>query len=885
MSNPSNQFRATFLKSATFLKRQKCALCLQIAIPLVLVAILSVIQIFIRHQIDQIESTLIPPVLVDVVVPGYFVDANPNGLNGIGSLSESGGGSGLLGNMPQFGIPIPSNNTNNGTTNSGSVSSGSGSSNSSSSSSSGEQDIYLPYAVGYDSEESMMSAISEIKTKLASERRSSFKIKDRFIMPFSSILFNDYNPTFSQSQTPVINYQMAVDTQPLFQWFNVSDPALYIFTMNLIQTAFCMSKQTTIINIDFFIKTVYGADFIIDSNLSEFPYLQQQPKIDVGSLLGGLFYPFALSFLLPLFVYSIVLEKQEKLRDMCLMAGLKMRNYWIVTYLFNLMLYTIAVIVVVGISVIFKFSVFTQGSPFAMALLLFGWGNAMITFSFFLSTIFKTTRVATVTCYFLVIIGVIVNIVLGVQFFENSAPPAPYYWYPPFAFNRGMALVSTLCGIEQCPNWSTYDWSFEPSRIIMWLYIDTVFYLLLALYLDQVLPREFGVPKKPTFIFDPIINLVRSLAGKTPTTQDDDDQTYLINDPKNKNKLNLDGDEVEEEPEDNDVAEERQRVESHQFSNNTPIVIQGLTKQYDGRPKPALDNLTIAVNNNECLGLLGPNGAGKSTTISILTGLYRASKGSAKVGGFDIATDMDNVHRIVGVCPQFDILWEDLSCVETLLFYARLKGVPIADEISHVEKTLADVDLLPVKDRLVKELSGGMKRRLSLSIALVGYSRVVFLDEVTNGLDVVTRKALWQTLKNITTNRCIILTSHMMDEVDVLSTRIAIMSQGKLKALGSPQHLKSKFGEGYSLKICIDDNHVDQVDAVSFVQQFSPSATLSERFIGNYTFRLPKNTIVSQLFSYILENKQKYHITHWGVNQSTLEDVFLKLSENDETVN
>eukprot|EP01133_Synstelium_polycarpum_P015460 gene15460-18343_t len=819
-----------FLKSATFLKRQKCSVCMQIVIPLVLVILLGLIQIFVKHQMANLGPTIYMDshrISVDndtIIYFGQMFETNPNNIEGIGAANANGTGSGLLGNMFRAQVPIPMLN----------------------------ETIWLPRSIEYSSQKEMMSAVANVKSELINARRSTAGLtKDALTkMPFSAITFNAFN-----ALTQIFDYQMSIETQLMFQYMNVSDPFIYMITMNELESAY--------------IKTVYNQSYIINANLYEFPFAITTPKIDIGSLLGGLFYPFALSFLLPLFVFSIVIEKQERLRDMMLMMGLRMRNYWIVTYLFNFLLYAFALVIVVGVSIIFKFSVFTEGSGFAMFLLLFGWGNAMITFSFFLSTLFQRTRTATIFCYFLLIISVIVNLVLSAVMFADTPPPAAYYWYPLFAFYRGLTIVSTLCGIDLCPKWSEWNWDFEPSRIIFWLYMDAVFFLVLALYLDQVLPREFGVPSHPLFFMEPVVNWFRT---KTARTKRPDEQ-FLINGTQNDYQM------------DDDVQHEMSRIQNHEYNANSPIIIENLTKHYDGRPKPALDGLFLTIESGECFGLLGPNGAGKTTTISLLTGLYRPTSGVARVGGFDIATQMDYVHRIVGVCPQFDTLWEDLSCVETLLFYARLKGVPIPEEMSHVHDTLRDVALFEFKDRLVKELSGGMKRRLSVAVSIIGHSKIIFLDEPTTGLDPKTRRDLWAILNRIKKGKCLILTTHSMEEADVLSTRIGIMSQGHLHALGPQQHLKSKFGEGYALKLNIEERYIAQVDATALITRFNNGATLVECFSGSYVFRLPKDTLISELFSFMVANKEANHITEWGIQQTSLEDVFLKISEGDDTVN
>ncbi|GAM21696.1 hypothetical protein SAMD00019534_048710 [Acytostelium subglobosum LB1] len=817
-----------FLKSATFLKRQKCAVIMQVSIPLVLVVLLCLIQIFVRHEMNMLKPTLIPPSTFPILEIGHFDDTNPNGIPDIGTLGNDGNGTGFLGHMPQIYGPIPYIN----------------------------KSMYIPYSQDFQTPSQMNRDILNVKTSLVNERRSTVVLSPAslFNMPFASLIFNNFS-----ADGQVLDYTVAIDIQPLFQLSNFSNPLIYVFMSNLLESAY--------------INYVYGQKFAVFSELTTLPFEQYPPSIDVGSLLGGLFYPFALSFLLPLFVFSIVLEKQERLRDMCLMMGLKMRNYWIVTYLFNFLLYFCALVIVVGISMAFRFSVFTDGSGFAMFLLLFGWGNAMITFSFFLSTLFKRTRTATVTCYFLLIISVIVNLVLSAELWQNSPPPMAYYWYPLFAFYRGLTEISSLCGLNMCPQWSAYTWSFEPSRIIFWLYMDSLFYLVLALYLDQVLPREFGVPQPPLFFMQPLFDWIkkkRQLQVSTP-----EEQVFLINES---------SPDVPDEAEDEDVANEKSRIINHQISMSAPIIISNLSKHYDGRPKPALDKLYLTIDSGECFGLLGPNGAGKTTTISLLTGLYRPSSGFARVGGFDIATQMDYIHRIVGVCPQFDTLWEDLSCVETLLFYARLKGVPIKDELEHVHDTLRDVALYEFKDRLVKELSGGMKRRLSVAVSITGNSKIVFLDEPTTGLDPKTRRELWAILNKLKHGKCIILTTHSMEEADVLSTRIGIMSQGKLQCVGPQQHLKSKFGEGYSLKLNVHPSH-PEYDPTSLIQKFAPEAILIESFSGSFVYRLPKDTLISDLFTFMLQNKETNHVTEWGIQQTSLEDVFLKIAASDDTVN
>ena len=271
----------------------------------------------------------------------------------------------------------------------------------------------------------------------------------------------------------------------------------------------------------------------------------------------------------------------------------------------------------------------------------------------------------------------------------------------------------------------------EMVSVMLWLVIDAVVYFGLAQYLDLVMPREFGVTRHPLFFLGPLKRLIckPTLADTVPADLDEDE----------------------------DVAAERMSVEegikhrmlssattSSTESNRGPNPIETLSlrKVYKGG-KVAVRNLTFSVHTDECFGLLGPNGAGKTTTISMLTGLYPPTSGTATVCGYDIRTQMAMIYERIGVCPQFDILWSLLTVLETLEFYCKLKGVTpdMWKQVAH--EAAYSVELAHAAGRRVGRLSGGMKRRVSLAISLIGSPAVVFLDEPTTGLDPETKRAMW----------------------------------------------------------------------------------------------------------------------------------------------
>jgi len=208
----------------------------------------------------------------------------------------------------------------------------------------------------------------------------------------------------------------------------------------------------------------------------------------------------------------------------------------------------------------------------------------------------------------------------------------------------------------------------------------------------------------------------------------------------------------------------------------------------------AVDGISFSVGEGETFGLLGPNGAGKSTLIRMLTTLVPPTGGTASVGGFDVVAAADEVRRCIGVIPQAMTSDLELSVRENLLIFAKLYGVPRERRRRHIDELLAAVELTDWADRPVKQLSGGMRRRVEIARGLVHEPRIFFLDEPTTGLDPVSRVAVWEMIQRVKVQRglTVLLTTHYMDEADKLCDRVAIVDHGKLVILDSPMKLKAR---------------------------------------------------------------------------------------------
>jgi ABC-2 type transport system ATP-binding protein len=231
------------------------------------------------------------------------------------------------------------------------------------------------------------------------------------------------------------------------------------------------------------------------------------------------------------------------------------------------------------------------------------------------------------------------------------------------------------------------------------------------------------------------------------------------------------------------------------------IEVHALSKRFGNFT--AVNGISFDVKDGEIFGLLGPNGAGKSTLIRMLTTLVLPSGGSALVGGADIVKDPDTVRRAIGVIPQAMTSDLELSAEENLLIFAKLYGVPRAKRNRLTAELLAAVELSEWADKPVKNLSGGMRRRVEIARGLVHEPKIFFLDEPTTGLDPVSRTAVWEMLKRIKSQRdlTILITTHYMDEADRLCDRIAIVDHGELKALDSPMQLKAAVPSKNSVEV------------------------------------------------------------------------------------
>jgi ATP-binding cassette subfamily A (ABC1) protein 3 len=284
----------------------------------------------------------------------------------------------------------------------------------------------------------------------------------------------------------------------------------------------------------------------------------------------------------------------------------------------------------------------------------------------------------------------------------------------------------------------------------------------------------------------------------------------------------------------------------------------------------------------EVLSLIGSNGAGKSTCMGMLCGTLDATFGDAKVNGFSITTDRTMARRNLGIAMQQDIIWDDVSVEDHLYLFGSLRGM-FGDKLREdVNKMLEDLGFPEKRKSLAGTLSGGQKRRLCVGISMVGGNSVVYLDEPTAGLDPVSRRQLWELVEKNRAGRAILLTTHFMDEADVLGDRIAIVKEGSLCALDTSQSLKQQFGQDYLLKMSLMGT-ADVSCIVARMADFVPAASIASNAGTELSLRLPKEAVgqFPAMFERLESESKSLGVLSYGIETTTLEEVFMRIVNED----
>uniref|UniRef100_A0A8D0P605 Cholesterol transporter ABCA5 n=1 Tax=Sus scrofa TaxID=9823 RepID=A0A8D0P605_PIG len=554
----------------------------------------------------------------------------------------------------------------------------------------------------------------------------------------------------------------------------------------------------------------------------------------------------------------IVAEKEKKLKEFLKIMGLHDTAFWLswvllYTSLIFLMSLLMAVIATAS-------SLFPQSSCFVIFLLFFLYGLSSVFFALMLTPLFKKSKHVGIVEFLVTVAFGFVGLLIVLM---ESFPKSLVWLLSPFCqctFLIGVAQVMHLEDFNEGALFSNLTEGPYPLIITLtMLALNSIFYVLLAIYLDQVIPGEFGLRRSSLYFLKP---------------------SYWSKSKRNYKELsegNVNG---------NISFSEIVEPVSSEFIGKEAIRISSIQKTYrkKGENVEALRNLSFDIYEGQITALLGHSGTGKSTLMNILCGLCPPSDGFASIYGHRVSEidEMFEARKMIGICPQLDIHFDVLTVEENLSILASIKGIPANNVIQEVQRVLLDLDMQAIKDNQAKKLSGGQKRKLSLGIAVLGNPKILLLDEPTAGMDPCSRHIVWNLLKYRKSNRVTVFTTHFMDEADILADRKAVISQGMLKCVGSSIFLKSKWGIGYRLSMYID-RYCATESLSSLVKQHIPAATLLQQNDQQLVYSLPFKDMdkFSGLFS-ALDAHSNLGVISYGVSMTTLEDVFLKLEVEAE---
>ncbi|XP_054907006.1 phospholipid-transporting ATPase ABCA1-like isoform X1 [Poeciliopsis prolifica] len=621
----------------------------------------------------------------------------------------------------------------------------------------------------------------------------------------------------------------------------------------------------------------------------------------IGAILP-MFLVLAFMYSVCMTIKSLVLEKELRLKEVLRAVGVQNGALWSARFIENIVLLTVPCVL---ISVMLKYGKVLQYSdPSVIFVFLLVFCLATISQCFLISVFFSKANLAA-ACG-------------GLIFFLLYLPHSLCYaWSDVMGFGAKVAvsLLSCVAFGYGCENFSKYEeqgigihWhniirspqEGDPYTFIIsiaMMLVDAVLYWVLTWYIENVFPGQYGIPKPWYFLFTSSY-----WCGLTPEVKNNPD--LLI-----------------------DSGAHIGSFERPPPSVKAGVSIRNLVKIYKTGKKLAVDGLSVDFYENQITSFLGHNGAGKTTTMSILTGLFPPTSGTALIHGYDIRTDIDRIRKYLGMCPQHNVLFNELTVEEHIYFYARLKGHSRSEVDSEMDQMIKDVGLPHKRKDLAKNLSGGMQRKLSVAIAFVGGSKIVILDEPTAGVDPYARRGIWELLLKYKQGRTIILSTHHMDEADILGDRIAIISQGKMRCCGSSLFLKKCFGSGYYLTLVRDgtekmtnqrknitqrlskkeqmetgrpsrdspddgfgsqtwdnsDRTADLAAVTQFVRRHVPEAAFLESIGQEITFILPYSGARDGTFATLFHNldlaKADLGLTSYGISDTTLEEIFLKVAE------
>nr|UOU03310.1 ATP-binding cassette subfamily A1-like 3 [Brachionus rubens] len=625
--------------------------------------------------------------------------------------------------------------------------------------------------------------------------------------------------------------------------------------------------------------------------LNQFPHPKYKKEDNTASYVNYFILPIIITLMwsgnIGLAIRNLVKDKEkfieETMRAMGLRPGVNWLAWFITTYLTT-------IIVSLLVTIILKYgSIFPESNFGLIYLSLLSFSYSAIMLSFFVGSFFNKTNLASligILTYFISYLPFI--LVMSLKYEIAFASKFFLCLFAATGFGYSSLYISWYeqqgKGLQFEDIWKspiTND-SMNFGYSILILILDGCIYGILGWYVKKIFPGRYGASQPWYFIFT-LKYWSQSIFFRFCITKKIETNEFFNKDGSIKEKSKEKDRYIEDEPTKIPVG----------------ISIKKLTRKFG--EKTVVDNLSLNFFEGQITALLGHNGAGKSTTINILTGIYTPTSGTALINGRDVRYEYDTIRKNIGICPQHDTLFEFMTVKEHLKFYGVLKGNLVGKQLKEeIEDMIVRMGLSNYENAYASSLSGGLRRRLEVAIAFVSGSKTVILDEPTSGVDPYNRMKIWDIILEFRAGRTIVLTTHYLEEADVLSDRIAIIHQGKLQCCGSSLFLKNRFGSGYILTI---DKRISSSSTASlskqmmmeskalsnqkiheFVQKRIPGAILTRQLNNTLNLTLPysQKSNFKNFFNSLDKNKNSLEIASYGISDTTLEEIFLLLTTRDD---
>ena len=621
----------------------------------------------------------------------------------------------------------------------------------------------------------------------------------------------------------------------------------------------------------------------------------------------GVYFTFfvILSYLCPLILYvlKMVVEKESRSKEVMKIMGMGEGTYFL-SYFVEF--FIVNIIYAFSLGYLSKLTfIYAPYLYFVLYLWLFGLN--VFALAFFCQSFMDTTRLALiVTClvYCLMLFvsaAVYDNKIKKIYKVISALLPPVNLLLGAFTFDEFERMYFHFQPKDLPENFLNY--SLKTCYIMFT--IDFFIYLFLGYYLQNVIPHEYGVAKPWYFIFLPSYwcgdcckKKKKNAYEKKEEKEEKEEKDYNLNENKEKglntekiiiediNSSNVSSNNsiFDDNPHKGDFDFQNEDIYRDKNKKNDVFMLRNVTKVY-GDGKMACNNISFNLFRNEIFALLGRNGAGKTSLINVLIGMYDATSGNAIYKENDILeeSNMNEFRHKLGICPQHDILFPKLTVREHLEMFCYFKGFDINKIPEEVDTTLKDFRIHDIENVLAGTLSAGQRRKLSIAISVIGGSEVIFLDEPSSGMDITSRRNLWEILKKIIEKRIIILTTHYMEEASVLGNRIGIMAEGVLKCIGTPLFLIEKYGKFLSVNVYKDKN-ANNDEIINYFKSKAEGIE-TEILTQEILIRIPKtkpgtehkNINIQSFFSDLDNNVKRLKIRNYSASMPTLEDVFLNI--------